>query len=132
MQTFAELAASRRAWIETVLRPWCGQASRSDLLAAAQEWDDIAGKVDAQKTLWVWAWGRFPSLVHQEMNCIDETTGVTVTLKEGTQVTGFPDARESTDGHLVLLDQAAHVGPFSIDDIEKVEKIADLGLQIAD
>ncbi|MCA9080733.1 MAG: hypothetical protein KDA58_09255, partial [Planctomycetaceae bacterium] len=60
MPTFDELVASRRAWNETVLKPWCQSASRKELRLAAQEWLDIAGRAAPEFTLWPWAWSRFP------------------------------------------------------------------------
>mgnify|MGYP000942299374 CR=1 FL=1 len=82
MSSFSELVASRKAWLADVLQPWCRAALRKDLLLAEQEWIDIAGKVDAEKTLWRWAWSRFPELVHESLG-IEETTEVVVTLKTG-------------------------------------------------
>lgn len=127
MQTFLELATSRREWIETILKPWCGRAARKELLAAALEWADIAGTVDPEKTLWTWAWGRFPQLVHEELPGINETVAVQVTLNDGTVVEGFPDARQSTDGQLVLVPVGAQssddLGPFSIDDVANVIRL---------
>ncbi len=120
-----ELAASRRAWIDGVLRPWCRQASRKDLRLAELEWTDIAGKVDAAKTLWAWAWSRFPEAVHDELG-LDETAELTVTLATGTSITGFVDARESTNGQLVLWsrdpgsNELQSRGPFSMDDITAI------------
>lgn len=123
--TFADLAASRRGWIDDVLRPWCRQATRKDLRLAELEWTDIAGKVDAAKTLWAWAWSRFPDAVHDELG-LDETTELTVTLTSGSAITGFVDARESTSGQLVLWarDPSTNAlqsrGPYSIDEITSI------------
>ncbi|MCA9051772.1 MAG: hypothetical protein KDA89_23705, partial [Planctomycetaceae bacterium] len=50
--SFAALAASRREWIDSVLRPWCRQANLKDLRQAESEWTDIAGRVDVAATLW--------------------------------------------------------------------------------
>ena len=130
MNTFAELVSSRKAWLSDVLTPWCRAASRKDLRLAELEWTDIAGKVDPQKTLWYWAWSRFPAIVHAELQGIDETRAVTVTLKDGSQYTGFPDARESEQGQLVLLGrdgantrQSVHHGPFPIDEIADISRV---------
>ena len=103
MQTFAELAASRRDWIEQVLRPWCAQAPWKELRQAEQEWGDIAGRADPAATLWTWAWGRFPALVHEELPGVNETHEVGVTLRDGSTLVGFPDNRRSVSGRLVLL-----------------------------
>lgn len=128
MHTFAELVASRKAWLSDILTPWCRAANRKDLRLAELEWTDIAGKVDPLKTLWYWAWSRFPALVHGELQGIDETRRLTVTLRDGSRHTGYPDARQSEQGQLVLLTrdaaaprQTIELGPFSIDDIQSIE-----------
>jgi hypothetical protein len=126
--TFTELVEARKAWIEGVLRPWCRQASRIELLKAQDEWHDIAGRVDTEFTLWLWAWSRFPALYVDELKGLDESYEVRVTLQDGHEVTGFPDARESSRGMLVLFAgsdaEPQHVGPFSIDDVASVERAA--------
>jgi len=127
MQTYAELAASRRQWIDEILIPWCRQASRKELLAALQDWADIAGKVDPGKTLWFWAWSRFPALVHEELAGIDETVQVTLTTAGGARVTGYPDARESDNGSLVLSGKTKQgefrqFGPYSIDEVTEISR----------
>jgi hypothetical protein len=125
--TFPDLIASRKAWIESVLKPWARQASRADLRLAEQEWTDIAGKVDADKTLWAWAWGRFPDLVHGDLG-IDEAAEVAVHMRDGRSFRGYPDARQSQNGQLVLIgrnatgDAFAKLGPFSIDEIAAIVK----------
>lgn len=127
MNSFAELVASRKAWIADVLEPWCRGAPRKELLLAEQEWTDIAGKVDPEATLWRWAWSRFPELVHESLG-IDESAEVDVALRNGTHVRGFPDSRKSQRGMLVLLTAVgddgrfADTGPFSIDDIAGVTR----------
>ena len=127
LQTFLDLAASRRAWIEQVLKPWCAQASVAQLKLAELEWVDIAGKVDPEATLWAWAWGRFPGLVNADLGRIDEARQVTVELHDGRKYTGFPDARESRQGGLVLLcrlpdepKRFANQGPFALEAIASV------------
>ncbi len=124
MQTFSDLVASRKTWLADVLRPWCAQAALKDLKRAEQEWVDIAGKVDPEKTLWYWAWSRFPDLVNADLASIDEARRVEVTLRDGRSLTGYPDARESQQGQLVLVarDPASpgrheEHGPFSLDEI---------------
>lgn len=124
MTTFDELITSRKRWIDEVLQPWCRQASRKDLMRAAMEWGDIAGRVDENATLWTWAWSRFPALVHEGLAGVNETRAVQVTLKSGESFSGFPDARESTHGQLVLISISGgseSLGPFSIDDIADVQ-----------
>jgi hypothetical protein len=126
--TFEALVASRRAWLADVLKPWCQHAPRAALRLAELEWLDIAGKVSAEKSLWAWAWGRFPDLVHAELNGIDESSAVTVILKSGEQTTGYPDSRQSEQGQLVLVcrdpmtGRSTDAGPFSIDEIERVTR----------
>ena len=124
MATFDELVTSRKRWIDEVLIPWCRSAARKDLLLAAMDWGDIAGRVDENATLWTWAWSRFPELVHEGLSGVNETRIVRVTLNTGETATGFPDARQSTNGQLVLISSAGSnqsLGPFSIDDIARVE-----------
>lgn len=124
MATFDELVTSRKRWIDEVLIPWCRAASRKDLVRAAMDWGDIAGRVDENATLWTWAWGRFPELVHEGLSGVNETRPVRVSLKSGEMVSGFPDARQSTNGLLVLIANPPgneRLGPFSIDDIARVE-----------
>lgn len=129
MANFADLAASRRTWINDVLIPWCRQAARTQLRLAELEWHDIAGRVDPEKTLWAWAWSRLPGLVHEELGGIDESGMVSVLLSEGRTFVGYPDARQSKQGELVLLcrsDESGRfleAGPFSIDDIQSVRRI---------
>ena len=126
MQTFQELAASRRQWIDGTLIPWCRQASRRELREAEMDWMNVAGRVDPAMTLWIWAWSRFPALTHGNVASLDETKEVQVTLQSGESAVGFPDARESENGLLVLLGKTddgsfEHLGPFSIDDVAAVE-----------
>lgn len=120
--TFADLVESRKAWIQRDLRGWCQRASRQDLLLAEAEWFDIAGKADPAKTLWAWAWSRFPDLVHGELG-IDESAEVQVTLADGRMFRGYPDARQSLGGRLVLVSRETH-GPFPIDDIAGVRRVS--------
>ena len=120
--SFSDLAASRRAWIDDVLIPWCRTADRKELLKAEADWVNVAGQVDAEATLWTWAWGRFTGLVHPEMRGLDESREVEVRLKNGRVFRGFPDARRSLRGKLVLLTADGEAGPVSIDDVADVTK----------
>jgi len=129
MQFFEELVTSRKDWLNEVLRPWCQQASRKELLKAEAEWMDLAGKVNPDTTLWLWAWSRFPELVHENLG-IEETSEVEVRLQDGRIFVGFPDARRSQRGELVLLGSeishdvpATEVGPFSIDQVMNVRRL---------
>jgi hypothetical protein len=78
--------------------------------------------------LWPWAWSRFPDLVHETLGN-EDTTEVEVKLQSGQIVRGFPDARVSQKGQLVLvgidedLDEPQEMGPFSIEQIASVTKI---------
>src|SRR5580658_1380612 len=101
MTTFEELVVSRKNWINSVLRPWCVTARRSELLKSEADWMDIAGKVSPDKTLWLWAWSRFPELIHESLG-IEETCEVEVELLDGRVICGFPDARNSLRGQLVI------------------------------
>ena len=125
-ESFEDLAASRRGWIESVLRPWCQQASLKQLRQADMEWHEFAGRVDAHATLWTWAWERYPALVHDDLAGLNETNEVSVTLQDGRIATGFPDGRQSLKGQLVLattVGQAEDSGPFSIDEIVDVRLV---------
>ena len=125
--SFDQLAESRRQWIHDVLEPWCRNATMRDLRRAEMEWHDVAGRVDPQATLWTWAWSRFPGLVAEGISGVDETSEVSVTLKGGSVLTGYPDARQSRSGELVLVSrdadgQTTEQPPLSIDEIAHVER----------
>ena len=127
-RSFEDLAASRRDWIETVLRVWCRSASLKELKKAEVEWFDIAGRADTNATLWTWAWERFPAVVHPEMAGVHETHAVQVQLKSGAQFSGFPDARRSQKGQLVLIgtDSTGAMiihNAVSIDDVESIARV---------
>jgi hypothetical protein len=100
---FETLAASRRDWIQNVLRPWCHTATVQDLRRAELEWHDIAGRADPAATLWKWAWERFPDAVHPDFPGLNETWPVEVRLHSGQVYSGYPDARRSIRGQLILL-----------------------------
>ena len=123
--SFAELAASRRAWIETVLRPWCRAANRRELRLAEGQWAYLAGDVSTRETLWAWAWERFPALCEPGLAPPSESRDVTVTLTDGAAHTGTPDARRSVRGELMLVARTpagwADRGPFGLDEIASVE-----------
>ena len=125
--TFDELVRSRREWIDTILKPWCRNASRKELILAEQEWPHLAGKVDSEATLWTWAWSRFDSLVCEGLKGVNETQEVSVRLKTGEIIQGYPEGRLSLRGELFLVDgaltepfDATELGPFSIDEIAAV------------
>ncbi|MFO1022839.1 MAG: hypothetical protein U0903_19405 [Planctomycetales bacterium] len=122
-QKFTELVESRKEWIAQVLIPWCRQAERKELRLAELDWPDIAGKIAPEKSLWFWAWGRFPELVHAELQGIDEASTLEVTMRDGTTFRGHPDARESTHGELVLVARGQMHGPLSIDDIQAIKRL---------
>lgn len=104
--TFDELAASRRDWIQSVLREWCRRASVKELRKAELEWFDLAGRAHAGATLWKWAWERFPEAVHADMPGLNETYELLVALRDGRSLRGYPDARQSIRGQLVVLGRA--------------------------
>ena len=127
LQTFDQLAAARRGWIEQVLRPWCHQASLKDLRKAELEWFDIAGRADANATLWTWAWERFPAIVHPDLPGVHETHLMDVQLHDGSRLSGYPDARQSLRGMLVLVGTDVDgsmmtYGAVSIDQIADVRQ----------
>jgi len=71
-----------------------------------------------------------PDLVHAELVGIDETREVTVTLRDGRTVTGFPDSRQSVQGQLVLVGRdplnprrSQEHGPFSLDEITAIARV---------
>ena len=128
--TFDFLVESRKSWIQAVLRPWCQSATLKELKKADQEWFDIAGKADPKATLWTWAWERFPAIVHPDLPGVHETYEVTVTLRDGRSLTGFPDNRATQKGMLVLVgtnpaDGLASLGPFCIDDVTAVVRTSE-------
>jgi hypothetical protein len=125
---FEMLAASRRDWIQQVLRPWCRTATMRELRKAELEWLDIAGRVDVKATLWTWAWERYPDIVHADMAGVHEAWEVVVQLKDGRRLTGYPDSRQSQRGLLVLIARRADGGleetpGVSIDDIADIRRI---------
>jgi hypothetical protein len=127
MHTLAEIVASRREWIDSVLKPWCRAASRAELLAAEQEWADLAGRADPNKTLWPWAWSRFTALYVEGLAGIEESFEVEITLRDGSGYVGFPDARRSRRGEILLVrlgdqGQSQEAGPFSIDEVIAVKR----------
>jgi len=122
MPSFSDLVQSRRQWIDTVLAPWCRQACRRDLLLAEHEWQDLAGRPAPEMTLWLWAWNRFPALCDPGLATLNETLPVTVTCRNGQTRTGYPDARRSLAGQLVLLEPGGQLSePISIDDILSID-----------
>ena len=122
MTTFAELVASRRAWLNDVLIPWCRVASRADLIRAEQEWTDIAGKIAPERSLWLWAWSRFPALYVEGLGGLEESWPVSVELRDGSHLAGYPDNRSSERGHLVLQTASGPSRPLIIDEIVSVER----------
>ena len=128
ISTFEDLAASRRRWIDEVLRSWCLRATKKQLRQASLEWLDIAGRVDVNATLWTWAWERFPILTHPEMAGVNETCQVRLQLNNGDIYEGYPDSRRSLHGDLFLIgrnsltEDAEELGPFSIDDVATVDR----------
>ena len=122
--TFSDLVESRRAWLHEVLIPWCHVASRADLLRAEQEWTDIAGKIAPERSLWLWAWSRFPVLYVDGLGGLEESWPVVVELREGTRLTGYPDNRASDRGRLVIQSEAGPSEPLVIDEIVRVERMA--------
>ncbi|MFN5974486.1 MAG: hypothetical protein ACK48U_08575, partial [Planctomyces sp.] len=52
------------------------------------------------------AWERFPEAVHADMPGLNETYELLVELRDGRVLRGYPDARQSIRGQLVLLGRA--------------------------
>lgn len=123
MTTFSELVASRRAWLAEILTPWCRAANRADLLRAEQDWPDIAGKIAPERSLWLWAWSRFPALYVEGLGGLEESWPLRIVLRDGTTLEGYPDNRQSVQGRLVLLTQTGETAPISIDNISSAERI---------
>jgi hypothetical protein len=123
MTTFSDLVASRRAWLADVLTPWCRVAARADLIRAEQEWTDIAGKIAPERSLWLWAWSRFPALYVEGLGGLEESWPVKLIRRDGTVLEGFPDNRASGRGQLVIQTATGATDPISIDDIVSVERI---------
>jgi hypothetical protein len=125
MTTFADLVASRRAWLADVLIPWCRVASRADLLRAEQEWTDIAGKIAPERSLWLWAWSRFPAIYVEGLGGLEESWPVRIVRRDGQVIEGFPDNRSSGRGQLVVQTRAGATEPMSLDDIASIDRIND-------
>lgn len=123
--TFEQLAAARRDWIERVLRPWCQRASLKELRKAELEWFDIAGRADTAATLWTWAWERFSAIVHPDLPGVHETHPVYVILNDGVRISGYPDARQSLRGMLVLV-ETDHDGVTVTHNAVAIDQILDV------
>ena len=127
LSAFHELSRSRRAWIQEFLIPWCRTANVPSLLKAEMEWGDIAGRIDAQFSLWLWAWSRFPVLYVDGLRGLDESFLVRVTMQDGTQFEGYPDSRATSRALLVLVDRedgkTVERGPLRLDQVRSVERV---------
>lgn len=122
--TFADLVASRQQWIEGTLKPWCLAAPWKELFQAEQDWANIAGQVDAQGTLWAWAWSRFEALAHEGLPGIDETHPLRVTTRGGRVLEGYPDNRESRHGKLKLLCEVPPgSGDYELSDAISIDEV---------
>jgi hypothetical protein len=128
MSSFQALVDSRRAWLQDVLIPWCRTASHADLVKAENEWTDIAGKIAPERSLWLWAWSRFPVLYVEGLGGLDESWPVHVQLRSGETYSGYPDSRSSRRGELVLLTASGQTRPLRIDEIVSVQR-AEQGTQ---
>jgi hypothetical protein len=123
MSSFPELAASRKAWINEALITWCRTASRADLLKAEEDWVNIAGRVAPERSLWLWAWSRFPCLFLEGLGGLEETWPVRVIDRHGRTAEGYPDNRNSARGELQILGDDGTAERFVIDDVTSVERI---------
>ncbi len=126
LSAFHALSASRRAWIQEFLIPWCRTANVPSLLKAEMEWGDIAGRIDPQFSLWLWAWSRFPVLYVDGLRGLEESYFVRVTMIDGSQHSGYPDGRSSQRAQLVIMDRAdgktVERGPLRLDQVQSVER----------
>ena len=126
LSAFQALSASRRAWIQEFLIPWCRTANVPSLLKAEMEWGDIAGRVDPQFSLWLWAWSRFPVLYVEGLRGLEESYLVRLTLLDSSHHEGYPDSRVSQWALLVLVDRedgkTVQRGPFRLDHVQAVER----------
>ncbi|MEM9704388.1 MAG: hypothetical protein AAF907_18245 [Planctomycetota bacterium] len=114
---FTKLVESKRAWLEEVLKPWCRTADLAALRLAEANWIDLAGNVDPQKTLWLWAWGRFEGVVSEELEGFEESLALRLTLKSGETVVGFPDGRASRAEGIVLIAEDGSTATAALDEI---------------
>ena len=123
--TFTDLVISRQRWIEDSLKPWCLIAPWKELFQAEQDWANIAGQVDAQGTLWAWAWSRFAAMANEGLPGIDETHPLRVTTRDGRVLEGYPDNRESRHGKLKLLcESPPGSGQHELSDAISIDEIA--------
>jgi hypothetical protein len=61
--------------------------------------------------------------VHADLPGINETDEVELTLEDGRTFTGYPNARETHRGQLVVLQSSGELSePLSIDDIASVSR----------
>lgn len=127
LTAFHALSASRRGWIAETLIPWCRTANVPSLLKAESEWGDIAGRIDPQFSLWLWAWSRFPVLYVDGLRGLEESFLVQATLLNGSRHVGYPDSRASQRSLLVLVDRedgrTVERGPFRLDLVHAVERV---------
>ncbi|MGV2338054.1 MAG UNVERIFIED_CONTAM: hypothetical protein LVR18_29585 [Planctomycetaceae bacterium] len=100
---FELLAASRRDWIQNVLRPWCHTATVQDLRRAELEWHDIAGRGRPRRDTLEVGMGTLPGCRASGLPGLNETWPVEVRLHSGQVYSGYPDARRSIRGQLILL-----------------------------
>jgi hypothetical protein len=94
-------------------------------LQAEQEWTDLAGRVAPEFTLWLWAWERFECLTVEGLKGLDESYEVEVHLRTGVTWRGFPDARRSRRGMLVLQMSSGESPALTIDDVVSVRHASD-------
>jgi hypothetical protein len=123
MSTFDELTASRRNWINDILIPWTRTATRKDLIKAEDDWVNLAGRVAPERSLWLWAWSRFPCLFVEGLGGLDESWPVRVATTDGRVAEGYPDNRSSQRGELQIVGDGGASARFVIDDVVAVERL---------
>lgn len=125
---FVSLVESRKHWIQHVLRPWCRFASVAELRLAALNWGDLAGQISPDATLWPWAWERFEGVIHTELG-FDESRQWNVSLRNGSEISGYINGRLSRGEQIVLVYRDGHsqelttTSPISLDEISSIRPL---------
>ncbi|QDV31048.1 hypothetical protein Spb1_29850 [Planctopirus ephydatiae] len=125
---FVSLVESRKHWIQQVLRPWCRSAPVTELRLAALNWVDLAGQISPDATLWPWAWERFEGVIHTELG-FDESRQWKVSLRNGSEASGYINGRLSRGEQIVLVYRDSHseqlttTSPIGLDEISSIRSL---------